>query len=450
MVGKSPNQKQRDLFNPMLEDFIDMKHELVLLANKIDWSYFEKEFAPLYSHTGRPSVPIRLLVGVLMLKRLYNLSDESVAKRWEMNPYMQYFTGEPVFRHKFPTDPSELVHFRHRIGVEGIEKIFYYSVKIHGKDARSKMVLSDTTVQENNVTYPTDAKLSKKIIDRARKIARKEGIKQRRSYKETSKKLLRDTYYYNHSKRAKQARKADRSLKTIAGRVVRELERKLPADRLEAYQELLQKYHRFLNQKRFDKDKIYSFHESHTACIAKGKAHKKYEFGNKIGLMVNPKSLVILSIEAFKGNPHDSKTIEPLLEQMEKHLNYLPEEVIYDRGGRGKSRIKGVKISTPKPRNKKDSAYQRRKKRKKFRRRAAIEPVIGHLKREFRMGINYLSGEDSPKINALLAGMGWNLKRMMEKLKKRFFYSIFLPLRSLLKKILGAKSQILPQPSVGF
>jgi IS5 family transposase len=138
--------------------------------------------------------------------------------------------------------------------------------------------------------------------------------------------------------------------------------------------------------------------------------------------MINPEELIILGVESFEGNPHDSKTIEPLLNQIEKNLKYLPEEVIYDRGGRGKKEIKGVKISTPKPPLKGENNYQRQKKRKKFRRRAAIEPVIGHLKKEFGMGQNYLMGENSPKINALLAASGWNLRKLSEKLKAKLFW----------------------------
>jgi IS5 family transposase len=163
MLGKTKDQRQRDLFNPMLVDFIDMNHELVLLAGKIDWQYFEKEFAPLYSNIGKKSMPVRLMVGSLILKRLYYLGDETLVKEWEMNPYMQYFCGESTFKHKFPCDPSDFVHFRKRIGEEGIEKIFIHSVKIHGKDAENTKAVSDTTVQENNVTFPTDAKPAKKI-----------------------------------------------------------------------------------------------------------------------------------------------------------------------------------------------------------------------------------------------------------------------------------------------
>jgi IS5 family transposase len=114
---------------------------------------------------------------------------------------------------------------------------------------------------------------------------------------------------------------------------------------------------------------------------------------------------------------------------MENNFNYLPQEVVYDRGGRGKPNIKGVTISTPKPLKKSASAYQKRKTRKKFRRRAAIEPVIGHLKTDFRMGQNYLNGRNSPKINALLAATGWNLKKMMEKLKQELLH-LYLLLKS--------------------
>lgn len=418
MIGKSPQQNQRELFRPLLSDFIDMCHELVLLANTMDWKYFEEEFSGLYSTVGQPSMPVRLMVGCLLLKRIYNLGDETLVKAWEMNPYMQYFCGESHFQHHFPCDPSDFVHFRKRIGEQGVEKIFAYSVRMHGKQAKSKMVLSDTTVQENNTTFPTDAKLAKKVIDKCNKIAKKEGVEQRQSYKRVSKQLLRDTYNAQHPKRKRKAKKAQQKLRTLAGRQLRELERILDKQTLEKYAEELALYWKAIRQKRTDKNKIYSLYKPFTSCIAKGKAHKQYEFGNKVGLLLNPRSLVILGIKSFEGNPHDSLTIEPLLDQMEQNLDYLPEEVVYDRGGRGKKEIKGVRVSTPSKPLAKDDACSRRAKRRKFRRRAAIEPVIGHLKKELRMEQNFLLGDKSPGINALLAAAGWNMKKMMEKLKK--------------------------------
>jgi len=426
MIGKSENQDQQDFFQPLLKNFINLNHELVLLNDRIDWSYFENEFATYYSKRGQPSMPIRLMVACLMLKRIYNLGDETLAKAWIMNPYMQYFSGMAHFTHKFPCNPSDFVHFRKRIGEEGVGKIFAYSVQLHGVSATEKQVLSDTTVQENNITFPTDAKLAKKIIDKCNAIAKDNGIEQRQTYDRVSKQLVRDTHNSAHPKRRKKAKRLGKKLKTIAGRLLRELERNLPASQLEKHQEQLTLYWRVLNQKRTDKDKIYSLHKPFTSCITKGKAHKQYEFGNKVGLTTTSKSLVITAIKSFEGNPHslsrfygDSKTIEPLLKQLEDNGHTIPEEVVYDRGGKGVKQIGKTRISTPdyKP-LKRDTDHQKRSKRKKFRRRAAIEPVIGHLKTDFRMGQNYLWGEQSPQINAFLAATGRNLKKLMRQLSE--------------------------------
>ena len=263
------------------------------------------------------------------------------------------------------------------------------------------------------------------MIDKCNEIAKKENLTQRQTYTRTSKQLLRDTHFAKHPKRKKKALRAQKKLRTLAGRQIRELHRKLSAERLKHYQEQLEMYQQVIQQKRTGKNKIYSLHKPFTCCIAKGKAHKPYEFGSKVGLLVHPKSLIIQGIKSFQGNPHDSKTIEPLLNQVKENLGHKFEEVIYDRGGRGKSEIDGVKVSTPKKPLKRDSISQRRTKRKKFRRRAAIEPVIGHLKTDFRMEQNYLHGTSSPQINALLAAAGWNFKKMMDLLKEKSIWLFF-------------------------
>nr|WKN37955.1 IS5 family transposase [Tunicatimonas sp. TK19036] len=438
MLGFSPDQNQTDMFIPLLKDFINMQHELVLLADKIDWHELEESLQDKYSDRGTRAKPLRLTIGLLLLKRLYNLGDETVCAAWIRDPYMQYFCGEAHFQHHLPCDPSDLVHFRKRMGEEGLTKIFTYSVKMHGKAAQSKSVLSDTTVQENNIAYPTDAKLAKKVLDKCNGIAKKEHISQRQSYVRVSKQLLRDCYNAIHPNRAKKAHKARRKLRTIANRQVRELARKLTPEASKRYQAKLHLFEQVLRQQRHDKNKIYSVHKPFTACIAKGKPHKKYEYGNKIGLMMHPKKLLILAVESFPGNPHDSKTIAPLLSQMEERLGYQPGEVVYDRGGRGRAKINQTYISTPGKPLKNDTPYQKTKKRKKFRRRAAIEPVIGHLKSRFRMQDNFLHGADSPKLNALLAATAWNMKKLMEKLKEealnrlspfRLLYQFFLSFR---------------------
>lgn len=339
------------------------------------------------------------------------------------------------FKHAFPCDPSDFVHFRKRIGKKGVEKIFVYSVSLHGKDAKETVVLSDTTVSENHTTFPTDAKLAKKVIDHCNTIAREEDVVQRQSDVRVSKQLVRDPYHASHPKRRKKATKSVKKLETIAGRLLRELERKLPQDKLHHYKEQLDLYARVIAQKRHDSDKIYSLHKPFTSCIAKGNAHKQYELGTKIRLITTSKTLIITAIKSFQGNPHDSRTIEPLLDQMQTNLKHTPKGLIHDRGAKGQKQIGDTTLSTPdnKP-LKRDTQYQRRKKRKKFRRRAAIEPVIGHLKTDFRMGQNYLHGTSSPQINAFLAATGWNLKKIMNKLGEQSLKTlnrIFVPIEKL-------------------
>jgi len=420
MKGTLPDQTQRELFRPLLSDMIDPNHELALLADRIDWGYFEKEFSPLYSAMGQPSVPIRLMVGCLLLKQLENLGDETLAKKWIRDPYMQYFCGMRCFEHRFPFDPSDFVHFRKRIGEAGFEKIFEYSVGMHGKEtvktsAPVKWHLSDTTVQENNTTYPTDAKLCKKVIDGCNRIAAEAGIQLRRSYRRESKQLLRDSYNGKHPRRAKKAKKARKRLKTIANAQIRDLQRKMGETQAAAYRDRLDVYARAANQKPQDQDKIYSLHKPFTRCISKGKAHKQYEFGNKVGIIVtgNRGRKIITAVKAFVANPYDGHTIEPLLEQMERNGHRLPEEIIYDRGGKGRKEIKGVKIIIPEKPKKADTGYKKQQKRKRFRSRAGIEAIIGHLKSDFRMSQNYLHGESGIQINAFMSCAAWNLKKLM-------------------------------------
>ena len=419
----------RELFRTRLEDLINPYHELALLAKAIDWQYFENEFKSYYSEKGAPSVPIRTMVGCLMLKHLYNLGDEKVPEHWMRDVYFQYFCGGVFFEHKFPFNPSDFCHFRKRVGEAGIAKIFAYSVKLHGSDVanQAKFVLSDTTVQENNTTFPTDAKLCKKVIDKCNKIAEKEGIKQRHKFKKESKQLLRDTYNGQHPRRAKQSRKAKKRLKTISNKMLRELDRKMTEGQKNKHKITLDLFKRAVNQQKTDKDKVYSLHKSHTKCIAKGKPHKPYEFGNKSGLITGGRKgkKIILAALGFIDNIFDGHTIEPLLNQMETNGLPLPKELAYDRGGKGKSEIKGVKIIIPSPPKNTDTQYQKKTKRKKCRARAAIEPIIGHLKTDFRMQKNYLMGINGVQINILMASTAWNLKKMMEKLKETFFRFIF-------------------------
>ncbi|GHV93506.1 hypothetical protein AGMMS50268_40090 [Spirochaetia bacterium] len=310
------------------------------------------------------------------------------------------------------------------------------SVKLHGGEketGKAKWHLSDTTVQENNTTFPTDAKLCKKVIDKCNKIAKETGIHLRRSYRRESKQLVRDTYNGKHPARAKQAKKARKRLRTIANAQIRDLKRKMSGAEKEAYRETVERYEKAVNQERNDREKVYSLHKPFTRCIAKGKAHKQYEFGNKVGIVVtgNQGRKIITAVKAFLGSPYDGHTIEPLLEQMEHNGMALSKEIIYDRGGKGRKEIKGVKILTPDKPKQTDSAYQKQQKRKRFRSQAGIEPIIGHLKTDFRMAQNYLHGEAGIQINAFMAAAAWNFKRYMAVLSEkaaRLFWRIFIRL----------------------
>ena len=441
MRAKKKVTSQMNFLAPTLKEQLNPRHELYLLAGEMDWSYFEEEFSSLYSDRGRPAHPIRLMVSLLILKSLYNLSDELlVESHWEMNVYFQYFSGQTIQKWGQPCAASDLVHFRKRIGKSGVEKILQHSIEKHGKDGQDKDVSIDTTAQEKNITFPTDAKLHKKIIDKCVKMAESEGIKLRRTYRRTTKDLLKQSYNGKHPKRRKKANAAKRKLKTIAGRLVRELERKLSEN---TYAEELDLFRRVLAQKKDSKNKIYSLHEPQVYCMSKGKAHKKYEYGCKASVVLTQRTGIIVGAMTFERNKYDGHTLEEVLEQTEKLTGKRPQTATVDRGYRGKQKVGATFIHMPKPPLKRDTAYQKRKKRKHFRRRAAIEPIIGHLKSDHRAARNFLKGTEGDAINFLMAAAAFNFKKLMKKLKIKnlfdFFSSVVKSIENTLLEIFDAK-----------
>lgn len=211
-------------FYSTFEEQLSHSHPLYILVNQINWKIFEEAFSKLYSQEGRPAKPIRLMVSLIILKHIRNISDESVVEQWFENIYYQYFSGEKSYACGAPCEASELVHFRNRTGTEGIELIFKESIRINGKDGREQEATTDTTVQEKNITYPTDNKLHRKIIKKCIAIANEQGIELRQSYSRVLKKLLMDQRFRTHPKNKGKAKRADKKVKTIAGRLVRELE----------------------------------------------------------------------------------------------------------------------------------------------------------------------------------------------------------------------------------
>lgn len=418
MLGKSPSQitPQTDLFRPLLSSFIDFDNSLVRLAAKLDWKSLESSFESFYSKTGTPSKPVRLMAGLLMLKQMFNYSDETLVEVWKQNPYYQYFTGELYFKWELPCDPSDLVHFRNRIGQQGVETILAMSVSLFATQvARASIVNVDTTVQEKNITFPTDTKLAVKIINKCRAIAADASLGLRQSYTRTVKENLIKCRFAHHPKRQKEGRKAIKKIKGIAGRLVRELERNLEGEYKVTYATHIELFKKMLAQKRSDTDKIYSLHEPEVACIAKGKAHKQYEFGSKIGFATLPGSNLIVGVAHFKGNPHDSKTLEDTLISARKTTQKELKAAVVDRGYKGMTKVGETNIIIPNP--KKDSKLSpgdKTLKRKLCRGRAAIEPLISHLKHDHRMMKNFLKGVKGDIINAIMAAAAFNLKKYLK------------------------------------
>ncbi|MFC1224388.1 IS5 family transposase [Pedobacter sp. BG31] len=411
MLNQPKNTTQLSFLQPGLKEQLSNKHPLYILAEYVNWQLFEDSFKKHYKENfGRPAKPIRLMVALLILKHIRNLSDESVVEQWAENAYYQYFSGERVFAAKAPCEASELVHFRNRIGAEGVELIFKESIRINGKGGKEDNASIDTTVQEKNITYPTDSKLHRKIIKKCIGIADKAGLVLRQRYTRTLKKLSVEQRFRNHPKNGAKARKADKKVKTIAGRLVRELQRKLPA---ENYKTDLELFERVLLQKRQDKSKVYSLHEPNVVCISKGKEHKKYEFGSKVSITVTQNSGVIIGAINIQGNDYDGHTLDAALEQQQRLTGHTLKEVFVDRGYRGRKEALGTTIHTPKTFSSKLTNYRKTKLKAGFNKRAAIEPKIGHLKTDHRLSRNFYKGIKGDKINVMLAAAAMNFKRMM-------------------------------------
>jgi len=410
-----------------LETMLDPKQPLFKLADTLPWNKIENIFSDLYSEKGRPAKNIRLMASLIILKRIYNLGDETVIEQWLQNPYMQYFSGEKTFCWKMPCDPSDLVHFRKRIGEKGVEEIFKLSIEIHGKETVDEEVSIDTTVQEKNITFPTDVKLNRKIILNCLKMAKEEKIKLRRTYTRTVKKLVFLQRGKKSIKGKKIAIKAQRHLKTIAGRLVRELNKKLNAKQLKKHEDLLKLFEKIMLQRRESKNKIYSIHEPEIYCISKGKEHKKYEFGTKVSLAITNKSGIIVGALNIGENKYDGNTIPDTIDQIEIMTSVIPKAAGTDQGYRGITNYKGCMIvNADRLKKKKIGQYERRKIKKLLRRRAGIEAIISSLKNRHRLSRNYLAGTYGDRINVMLAAAGFNFKKWMRKIKLLIFDKLFI------------------------
>jgi IS5 family transposase len=282
-------------------------------------------------------------------------------------------------------------------------------------------------VQEKAITYPTDAKLAIKIINRLNKLAKYYGIAQRRTFTKEVKKLRLALRHFRHVKRRAKAKKGLKRLRTIAGILIRELRRPLPKYSLfEIHQKEFLFYERVLVQQPKDKNKIYSLHEPDVYCIGKGKDHKQYEYGNKVSIASTAKTNIIVGVASHERNIHDNHTLPEVLAHIESSRGKEVKQAVCDRGYRGKKKFGKTDIILPAPSLKKDTRYQRDKKRQRCRRRAAIEPIIGHLKTDFRLTRNFLKGTIGDSINLLMAACAWNMAKWMRQAILFLFALVFL------------------------
>jgi len=411
---REPEQPQREMFQVDLEQLIDMSHALVRLGLCIDWQSFEQTLGGTYHPSqGAPGISTRLMLALHYLKYQHDLSDEDVVALWVENPYWQQFSGMRHFQHRMPIDPSSMTRWRKRLGDAGAEQMLRATIEAGIQmrvisPAELKRVNVDTTVETKAIRFPTDARLYQRMRERLVKTARAEGLTIKQSYQHVGRRLLMQSSRYAHARQMKRARACTRKLKTQLGRVIREVERQTESPSMKL-DKLLQTAHRIHAQQRHDKNKIYSVHEPEVQCIAKGKAGKQYEFGNKVSVAVSSRGGWFVGAKSFTGNPYDGHTLAAQMKQVDNLIGNQVSEVYVDMGYRGHDYDGAVAVHVDKRRRGRTSRAQWRW----MKRRAAVEPSIGHLKSEHRLERNRLKGAAGNAINAILAAAAMNFHKLL-------------------------------------
>jgi len=419
------DERQKDLFRPSLDKIIDLGHPLVRLAERIDWGFLESRWGAVYeAGPGQPPLPVRLVAGLFIIKHMHNLSDEALCDRWVENPYYQYFCGEHVFRHELPFDRSSMSRWRVRLGAEQIAALIQESLAVAHKTGAIatkdlQRVVVDTTVQPKAIAHPTDARLMHRALIKLVKHAHDEGVELRQSYLRVAKRASIMVGRYAHAHQFKRARRALKFLRTRLGRVIRDIRRKIEGnDALETrFAPLLDLALKvmFQDQRRRGR-KIYALHAPEVECIGKGKARSPYEFGCKVSVatpVTQPKGgQFVLHAQALHGNPFDGHTLGPVVADLERLTGVEGKRIHVDKGYRGHSYANKFRVWISGQARRVTASIRREMKR-----RAAVEPVIGHLKDGHRMDRNHLKGYEGDRINAVLAAAGYNFRLLLRWLE---------------------------------
>lgn len=415
---RSPTEqpKSDELFRARLDQMIDMRHELVKLAQIMPWDSLchslEHTLPVVPATQGRHPLPARLMLGLLYLKYAYDLSDEAICKRWLENPYFQYFCGEVTFQTRLPCNPSSLTRYRQRLDEAGVEKMLAQTIETAKQLNAIKTpdlirLIVDTTVQEKNIAYPTDSRLLEVARKKLVKAAREEGITLRQSYARKGPTTALMAGRYAHAKQHKRMHRCIRSQRTILGRLIRDIQRKADEESLAHLQTTIAQAERLRTQQKKSKNKLYAWHAPEVECLSKGKARQPYEFGVKVGLAISATKGLIVGAKCFAGNPYDGDTLQAQCEQAHHISAVRPEKILVDLGYRGRDVADTQIIHKGKRKSLTPSE------RKWLKRRSAIEPIIGHLKAEHRMRRNYLKGQQGDALNVVLAAAGFNIKWLM-------------------------------------
>lgn len=451
-----------DFFRARLDQMIDLRHPLAVLANRMPWAQIESTLAPAFerpnrsgqavqgsdlfgptlamagggvSAAGRPRLPIRLMAALLYLKHAFNLSDEELVVRWSENVVWQYFSGQAYYTPKLPCDATQIGRFRSAIGEAGVEELLKATIDaaVQMKSIRPaefERVIVDTTVQEKAIAHPVDSRLLEiaraKIVEAARSV----GITLKQTFVKEGKELRRKAGGYAHAKQFRRLKRVLKRQRTILGIVLREIQRKLAATTVENAQALaqlntlLERAERIRTQQQKDKNKLYALHAPEVECIGKGKARKPYEFGVKASIAVTHKQGLIVGARSFPGNPYDGHTLHEQLEQtgiLLEDVGVVPRHVMVDLG------FRGVDRDNPKVQiiHRGKAKSLNRQQRRWLKRRQAVEPTIGHLKSDHRMDRCWLAGSIGDALHTVLCAAGYNLRWLMRAVARLGLRGVF-------------------------